>query len=161
MYSSDTRNEFIRLRTTGLSLGSISRRLGISKPTLIAWNRQAQSQIQAAVLADQQLRDSALAASTNDELASLQRKLTALKQELLSRSLRDCSTPVLEQLAGQVAERIQKIQSLTNDPEPNSTAPVSPAASTHADGTVIRQESSSENQSTPNKIQAQPEPNRT
>ena len=50
MHSNATPNEFPRLRTGGLSFARISRQLGVSKPTLIAWSRQAQTDIHAAVL---------------------------------------------------------------------------------------------------------------
>jgi len=52
MHSPSTHNEFLRLRVRGLSLAAIGRRLGISKPTLAKWNRKAQSEINAAVVAD-------------------------------------------------------------------------------------------------------------
>jgi len=113
MHPLETRTEFLRLRASGLSLGSISRRLGVSKPTLIAWNRDAQPQLQAAMLAEQQQRDAALANSTNQELADLKRRLGAVRQELFSRDMSEFSTPTLEQLAGQLTARIQQIESVT------------------------------------------------
>ena len=42
MHPVSTRSEFLRLRVQGRSLSSIARQLGVSKPTLIAWNRDAQ-----------------------------------------------------------------------------------------------------------------------
>jgi hypothetical protein len=40
MHSPSTRHDFLKLRSQRLSLASIGRQLGISKPTLIKWNRE-------------------------------------------------------------------------------------------------------------------------
>jgi hypothetical protein len=114
MHSHSSRTEFLRLRVQGLSLAAIGRRLGISKPTLIKWNREAQSQINAAIVADQQLINQEIATTASEQLADLNKKLHAIKQELLSRSLRDISTPVLETLAGDLRQKIESIKSGTN-----------------------------------------------
>src|SRR5437016_14545852 len=45
MHPASTRQEFLRLRVQGLSFARISRQLGVSKPTLIAWSRQSRKEI--------------------------------------------------------------------------------------------------------------------
>ena len=131
MHPTKTRNQFLRLRVGGLSLARISRQLGVSKPTLIAWNRQARTEIAARTLENHQNLHQELSASTTQQLADLNRKLNALRQELFSRGLREVSTPALETLAGGLRLRIQQLESAIN-PQPGSacTANVSPATST-------------------------------
>ena len=45
MHSASTRNDFLRLRIAGLSFARIARQLGVSKPTLIAWSRASQPEL--------------------------------------------------------------------------------------------------------------------
>ena len=125
MHSPSTRTEFLRLRIQGRSLSSIARQLGVSKPTIIAWNRQAQPEIHAALLDDQKRRDSDLASSANQELADLTRKHTAVRQELLSRALREIPTPSLEILAGELRQKIQHLESLKSSTPDSVTPPLS------------------------------------
>lgn len=115
MHSRSIHTEFLRLRVQGLSLAAIGRRLGISKPTLIKWNRKAQSEINTAIVADQQLINQEIATTASEQLADLNKKLHAIKQELLSRSLRDISTPVLETIAGDLRQKIESVKSATKD----------------------------------------------
>jgi len=115
MHSHSIRADFLRLRVQGLSLATIGRQLGISKPTLIKWNRQAQSEINSAIAADQQRISREAATTASDQLADLTKKLNALKQELLSRSLRDIPTPALETLAGDLRNQIKSLKSVTGD----------------------------------------------
>src|SRR3954468_21691064 len=105
MHPSTTRNEFLRLRVSGVSLASIGRQLGVSKPTLIKWNRQAQSEIacQTATARQQTTHEAAISAA--DEIAPLNRKLPPVKQELFSRALREITTAHLEALAGELRQR--------------------------------------------------------
>jgi hypothetical protein len=110
MHSQTTRNEFLRLRVQGLSLAGIGRRLSISKPTAIKWNRQCQSEIAAAVAADRHCLHQEVAASTADEVTALTRRLTALKQELFSRALREIPTAALETLAGELHQRLESLR---------------------------------------------------
>lgn len=119
MHSHSIRTEFVRLRVQGLSLAAIERRLGISKPTLIKWNRKAQSEINTAIVAGQQLIHQEIATTASEQLADLNKKLHAIKQELLSRSLRDISTPILETLAGDLRQKIESIKCVTGDANPS------------------------------------------
>src|SRR6266403_2512423 len=121
MHSVAIRNEFLRLRVQGLSLACISRRLGVSKPTLIAWGRHSQPEIDARILEDQQGVQQEITASADQQLADLTKKLNALKQELFSRALRDFPTPELETLAGQLRQRIEHLESaMPSTPAPRS-----------------------------------------
>jgi len=116
MHPLSTRNEFLRLRRSGLSFARIGRQLGVSKQTLIAWNRQCHDAIQTALTEDQKCVARDLAVSSNQELADLTRKLDVLRQELASRTLREVPTAHLETLAGEFRQRIEHLQSCTTRP---------------------------------------------
>ena len=122
MHSPAIRNEFLRLRIQGLSLASIGRRLGVSKPTLIAWSRQSQPEIDTRAAEDQQRVEQELAEGVTQELADLTRKLVALRQELFSRALRDIPTVHLETLSGELRQRVEFLQFA------NGCAPEAPSA---------------------------------
>src|SRR5205823_7265186 len=104
MHPQSIRNEFLRLRVQGLSLAGISRRLNISKPTAIKWNRQCQSEIAAAAS-----HLPSPISNLRDEDAALTRRLTALKQELFSRALREFPTAALETIAGELHHRLETL----------------------------------------------------
>jgi len=120
MRSQSIRADFLRLRVQGLSLATIGRQLGVSKPTLIKWNRQAQSDINSAIAADLQRISLEVATIASNQLADLNKRLNALKQDLLSRSLHDIPTPVLETLAGDLRQQIESLKSVTHSSHPPS-----------------------------------------
>ena len=45
MIETEVKNQFVELRAQGLSFASISKKLNISKPTLIAWSRDLKEDI--------------------------------------------------------------------------------------------------------------------
>jgi len=98
MHSIDTRNQFLKLRVQGLSFTRIAAQIGVSKPTLITWSRQRHAEIQSQQATADLTRDAALKLSHEQELARLDIKIKAIKQELLSRSLQHTSTQTLESL---------------------------------------------------------------
>ena len=110
MYSVSTRNEFLRLRIAGLSFARIARQLGVSKPTLIAWSRASQPELDSGRTEAEQRPQAEISTSANQELAELKKRHHALRQELLSRSLRDIPTSCLETLAGKLHNRIEQIE---------------------------------------------------
>ena len=110
MHSIATRNEFLRLRIAGLSFARIARQLGVSKPTLIAWSRASQPQLDSGRTEAEQRPQDEISTSANQELAELKKRHHALRQELLSRSLRDIPTSCLETLAGKLHNRIEQIE---------------------------------------------------
>ena len=52
------------------------------------------------------------------QLAELRRKQNVLRQELVSRALKDVSTTILETLAGDLRKRIQDLESLITPKNP-------------------------------------------
>src|SRR5437660_8529642 len=98
MHSIATRNEFLRLRIAGLSFARIARQLRVSKPTLIAWSRASQPQLDSGRAEVQDQAQDEISTSANRELAEIKKRHRALRQELFSRSLRDIPTSCIETL---------------------------------------------------------------
>ncbi len=110
MHSIATRNEFLRLRIAGLSFARIARQLGVSKPTLIAWSRASQPELDSGRAEVQDRAQDEISTNANQELAVLERRHHALRQELFSRALRDIPTSCLETLAGELHQRIEHLE---------------------------------------------------
>lgn len=117
MHTPATRYEFLKLRAAGQSLTSIGRQLGISKPTLIKWNRELQPELSASIAGLHQSILREVAANAETEAAALQRRITAVKQELFSRSIRDLPTPTLETMLGSLQDRLRSIAGTPHDRE--------------------------------------------
>ena len=111
MHSLATRNEFIRLRIAGMSFARIGRQLGVSKPNLIAWSREALPKIEAATAEADALALKETTMSASQELAELKRRHQVLRQELFSRAFREVPTDHIEALAGQIHKRIEQLES--------------------------------------------------
>jgi transcriptional regulator with XRE-family HTH domain len=110
MHSTATFDEFLRLRLQGLSFARIARRLGVSKPTLIQWNRKAKPDLNSR---SRQHLDAVLKSIDDSHaqlLADLERRHLALRQVLLTRALRDVPTPEIEALAGEYHQQIQNLK---------------------------------------------------
>ena len=110
MHSIATRNEFLRLRLAGLSFARIARQLGVSKPTLIAWSRASQPELDSGRAEVQDRAQDETSTTANQELAEIKRRHHALRQELFSRALRDIPTSCLETLAGELHKRIEHLE---------------------------------------------------
>jgi len=124
MHSPSTRAEFLRLRTAGLSFAHIARQLGVSKPTLIAWSRASRTALDSGRAKAQAQLQAEISTSANQELAELKRRHDALRQELLSRSLREIPTSCLEILAGELRQRIEHLDcSRRGEEADNATEP--------------------------------------
>src|SRR2546427_3857369 len=102
MHSIATPNEFLRLPIAALSFARIARQLGVSKPTLIAWSRASQRELDSGRAEAHQRLQEEISTTANQELAETKRRHHALRQELFSRSLRDIPTSCLETLAGEL-----------------------------------------------------------
>src|SRR5438093_2669486 len=110
MPPASTRNEFLRLRIAGLSFARIARQLGVSKPTLIAWSRASKPELDSGRAEAQERAQDEISTYANQQLAELERRHGALRQELFSRALRDIPTSCLETLAGELHQRIEHIE---------------------------------------------------
>src|SRR5438552_2383446 len=110
MHPASTHNEFLRLRIAGLSFARIARQLGVSKPTLIAWSRASQAELNSGRVEAQDEAQDEISTTANQELAEIKRRHHALRQELFSRSLRDIPTSSIETLSGELRQRIEHLE---------------------------------------------------
>ena len=111
MHPASTRNEFLRLRISGLSFARIARQLGVSKPTLIAWSRAGKPELDSGCAEVHDQAQDEISTTANQELADIKRRDHALRQELFSRALHDIPTSCLETLAGELHNRIEHLAS--------------------------------------------------
>src|SRR6266705_1637656 len=110
MHPASTRNDFLRLRIAGLSFARIARQLGVSKPTLIAWSRVSQPELDSGHVEAQERAQHEISTTASQELAEIKRRHHALRQELFSRALRDIPTACIETLAGELHKRIEHLE---------------------------------------------------
>ena len=106
MHNPETKNEFLKLRAQGLSFDRISSRLHVSKPTLLAWNRQQLSRCRSPRALELKAIEEIL---PEQELLRCTTNLRAVEQELASRGLREISTDQLQRYATVFRERIQEL----------------------------------------------------
>jgi len=118
MHSTETINQFLNLRVQGWSFARIADQLHVSKPTLLDWNRKHQSRLQALQAANEHTIRESLQASREQELEKLNQFHNALRQELVSRSLKTLSTDQIEVLANELQLQIEK---LTGKQNPEAT----------------------------------------
>src|SRR5438034_2479281 len=107
MHSSETKTQFIKLRAQGWSYSRISAQLRVSKPTLVAWNRECQSQLQSPrALELKALQESLL---PEEEMIRCSVNLRAIEQEIVSRAFRQISTDQLHRLAALLRDRLGEL----------------------------------------------------
>ena len=109
MHSTETINQFLSLRLQGWSFARIADQLHVSKPTLLDWNRKHQSQIESMKAACERSLQENLQLSREHELEKLNMFHNALRQELVSRSLKTVSTEQIEALANELQLQIEKV----------------------------------------------------
>ena len=106
MHSTETKNQFLKLRAEGCSFSRIASRLHVSKPTLLAWNRQQLSQCRSPRALELQLLQASL---PDQELLRCITNLKAVEQELASRALRELSHEQLKHFAAVLHDRIREL----------------------------------------------------
>src|SRR2546422_7527828 len=107
MHPSETKNEFVKLRAQGWSFARISSQLRVSKPTLLAWNRQHLSQHHSPRA--QELKALQEILVPEEELLRCITQLRAIEQELASRTLQKVPTHQLHHYAALLRDRITEI----------------------------------------------------
>src|SRR5437870_3567254 len=110
MHTTQTKNEFVKLRAQGWSFARISSQLRVSKPTLVAWNRQHLSQHHSPRA--QELKALQEVLMPEEELFRCIIHLRAVEQELASRTLQQVPTDQLHRLAFLLHERITEISAV-------------------------------------------------
>ncbi len=107
MHTEQTKTDFVKLRAQGWSFSRISAQLRVSKPTLIAWNRQCQSRLQSPRAVElKALQESLL---PEEEFLRSTLFLRAIEQELAARALRDIPTAQLHRYAALLRDRLNEL----------------------------------------------------
>ena len=108
MSEDKTVQQFIELRSCGVSFARIAEQLGVAKGTLIKWSRQHQHLIQnLRAIAWEDFLDRTLA-SKQQRLQALSEQLRRLDAELAQRDLAAVPTPRLQTMAEQLRRRIER-----------------------------------------------------
>lgn len=100
--------EFIGLRSRGLSFARIAEELGVAKSTLINWSRQHQHLIQNLRTIEWEDFVDRTLTSKQERLQALMDQLRRLDTELSRRDLAQVPTPRLQTMAEQLRRRIER-----------------------------------------------------
>lgn len=108
MHGAETRAQFAKLRAQGLSLARIAVELHVAKTTLVAWNRELQSELRSPRAVELRALQERLL--PEEEVLRCTMFLRAVEQELASRPLRELSTGELQRFAALLRERLNELQ---------------------------------------------------
>jgi len=108
MHDENTVQRFIELRTQGWSYARLMTELNVTKPTLIAWSRKHQFQIQNLKAIELEALGEKWLASTADRVNRLGEQLRRVEGELSQRNLGDLTTPQLYTLARSLRRQIEQ-----------------------------------------------------
>lgn len=99
---------FIELRAAGQPFARIATELNVSKPTLIAWSRKHQFQIQNLKAVELEALASRWIASVTDRVNALGQQLGKIEAELATRDVKDLTTAQLYTLARSLRRQIEQ-----------------------------------------------------
>jgi hypothetical protein len=123
MHEPETVNRFIELRAQGWSYARLMSELNVTKPTLIAWSRKHQFQIQnLASIELEALRERWLA-STAERVRKLGEQLHAIEAALAQRDPAQLTTPQLHSLARSLRRQIEQATGTVRFTSPVSEIP--------------------------------------
>ena len=108
MHDDTTVQRFIELRAQGWSYARLMTELNVTKPTLIAWSRKHQFQIQNLKAIELEALGEKWLASTADRVNRLGEQLRQVEGELSQRNLGDLTTPQLYTLARSLRRQIEQ-----------------------------------------------------
>ena len=100
--------KFIELRAQGWTYARLVTELNVSKPTLIAWSRKHQFQIQNLKAIELEALREKWLASTTERVNALGEQLRKVEAELATRDPADLSTPQLFALARSLHRQIEQ-----------------------------------------------------
>lgn len=106
----DKQLKFIELRAKGNSFDRISKKLGVSKNTLIEWSRQNQKEISTLSNIERDALFEAYKMNQKHQIESLGIRLDKIKAELEKRDFSDISTEKLINLEIKLFENIEKLR---------------------------------------------------
>ena len=108
MHDENTVQRFIELRAQGWSYARLMTELNVTKPTLIAWSRKHQFQLQNLKAIELEALGEKWLASTADRVNSLGEQLRQVEGELSQRNLGDLTTLQLYTLARSLRRQIEQ-----------------------------------------------------
>lgn len=108
MHDEKTVQRFIELRASGLTYARLTTELNVSKPTLIAWSRKYQFQIQNLKAIELEALREKWLASTTDRVNALGGQLRQIEAEIARREPADLSTGQLYSLARSLRRQIEQ-----------------------------------------------------
>jgi hypothetical protein len=108
MHDEQTVQRFIDLRAAGWSYARLMTELKVSKPTLIAWSRKHQFQIQNLKAIEMEALSEKWLASTTERVNALGAQLRQVEAELAKRDPAGVSTPQLFTLARSLRRQIEQ-----------------------------------------------------
>ena len=120
MHTTQTKNEFVKLRAQGWSFARISSQLRVSKPTLLAWNRQHLSQHHSPRA--QELKALQEILVPEEELLRCIPQIRVVEQELASRTLQKVPTDQLHRLAALLRDRLTELSPVKERTSPRSNS---------------------------------------
>jgi hypothetical protein len=107
MHDENTVQRFIELRASGMTYARLMTELNVSKPTLIAWSRKHQFQIQNLKAIELEALGEKWLASTTARVNGLGEQLRQVEAELAQRNVGDLTTPQLYTLARSLRRQIE------------------------------------------------------
>ena len=108
MHDENTVQRFIELRAQGWSYARLMTELNVTKPTLIAWSRKHQFQLQNLMAIEREALGEKWLASTADRVNRLGEQLRQVEGELSQRNLGDLTTLQLYTLALSLRRQIEQ-----------------------------------------------------
>jgi len=108
MHDSETVQRFIERRAQGWTYARLMTELNVSKPTLIAWSRKHQFQIQNLKAIELEALREKWLASTTERVNALGEQLRQVEAELAKRDVSGLTTPQLHALACSLRRQIKQ-----------------------------------------------------
>ena len=108
MHDSETVQRFIERRAQGWTYARLMTELNVSKPTLIAWSRKHQFQIQNLKAIELEALREKWLASTAERVNALGEQLRQVEAELAKRDVSGLTTPQLHALARSLRRQIEQ-----------------------------------------------------
>ena len=108
MTDQQTVQQFIELRSKGISFAAIAAQLGVAKSTLINWSREHQHLIQNLRSIEWEDFVQQTIASKQERLQTVSGQLRRIEAELAQRDLAPIPTPRLQAMAEQLRRRIDR-----------------------------------------------------
>ena len=108
MHDDTTVQRFIELRAQSWSYARIMTELNVSKPTLIAWSRKHQFQIQNLKAIELEALNEKWLASTTDRVNALGEQLRKVEAAISQRDVGELTTPQLHALARSLRRQISQ-----------------------------------------------------